>query len=201
MQHAPRRQTAQAPLVSGRAFLGIIRSLKQRGGDTLLQRIVKDAGPEATGVFASPISKLSWQSYGSFVGLLTSADRVLGKGDLMVAHSLGVEAGTQDLGTVLRVYVALASAERLIRSCTSVWASYYRNAGAMHAITWEPEETVLQISDFPDMAPAHCRLMEGWMTSTMSTLGFTVLPGAHERSCPSRGGDVHEFWCQWARSE
>jgi hypothetical protein len=176
-----------------------VRSLKQQGGEALLQRVVKEAGPQTAGVFASRISKLSWQSYGSFVGLLTSADRVLGKGDLTVAHALGVEAGRQDLGTVLRVYVALSSAERLIRSCSSVWASYYRNAGSMHAITWEPEETVLQIAGFPDMAPAHCRLMEGWMTSTMSTLGFAVLPGACERSCPSRGGDVHEFWCQWAR--
>jgi hypothetical protein len=200
MQTAPREIGRPTPVVSGRAFLGIVRSLKQRGGTELLRRVVDEAGGEAARVFAAPISQLSWQPYASFIGLLRSADRVAGRGDLSMGHALGVEAGAQDLSTILRVYVALSSAERLIRSCSSVWASYYRNAGSMRAVRWEPDDTVLRISDFPEMAPIHCRLMEGWMTSTMSTLGFAVLPGARERSCASRGGEFHEFWCQWTRA-
>jgi hypothetical protein len=188
-----------APLVSGRAFLGLVGSIKQRSGEEVLRRIVGDAGAETAAVFAQPISKLSWQSYASFVGFLKAADRILGKGDLATARTLGAEAGKRDLGTILRVYVALASAERLIRSCGSVWASYYRNAGRMEAVRWEPEDTVLRIYDFPTMAPVHCRLMEGWMISTMETLGFTVSAGARERACTSRGADVHEFSCRWLR--
>ncbi len=186
-----------APTVSGRAFLGIVRSIKRRGGDELLERIVREAGDETGAVFVRPISKLSWQSYSSFVAFLKASARVLAKGDPSVARELGAEAGKQDLGTVLRVYVALASAERLIRSCSSVWASYYRDAGRMEAIRWKPEDTVLRIYDFPAMAPVHCRLMEGWMASTMETLGFTVSSDARERLCTSRGGEFHEFQCRW----
>jgi hypothetical protein len=188
-----------APSVSGRAFLGLIRSIKQRGTGDLLDAIVRDAGEETAAIFANPIPKLSWQSYSSFVAFLKAADRVLGSGDLMMARALGAEAGKRDLGTVLRVYVALSSAERLIRSCGSVWASYYRNAGRMEAVHWDPENTVLRIYDFSGMAPVHCRLMEGWMISTMETLGFSVSPGARERSCTTRGGEFHEFECQWER--
>jgi hypothetical protein len=187
------------PTVSGRAFLGLISSIKQHGSGDLLDVIVRDAGDETAAVFAQPIPKLSWQSYASFVAFLKAADRILGKGDLAMARTLGAEAGKRDLGTVLRVYVALSSAERLIRSCSSVWAGYYRNAGRMEAIRWEPEDTVLRIYDFPAMAPVHCRLMEGWMISTMETLGFSVSDGARERSCPTRGGEFHEFSCKWRR--
>jgi hypothetical protein len=189
-----------APTVGGRAFLGLVKSIKRRGGDDLLTRVVHDAGPEVGAILARPIPKLSWQTYSSFVSFLEAADRTLGSADSSFARVLGVEAGKMDLGTVLKVYVALSSAERLIRSCSSVWASYYRNAGRMDAVSWDPDDTVLRIYDFDAMAPVHCRLMEGWMTSAMETLGFRVRDDAHERTCTSRGGTVHEFWCRWRRS-
>ena len=188
-----------APTVSGRAFLGLVKSIKRRGGDDLLKRVVDGAAPEARAVLARPIPKLTWQPYGAFISFLEAAERTVGGSDRSFARVLGAEAGKMDLGTVLKVYVALSSAERLIRSCSTVWASYYRGAGRMEAVSWDPDETVLRIYDFDAMAPVHCRLMEGWMTSAMETLGFTVRDDAHERTCPSRGGAVHEFWCCWRR--
>jgi hypothetical protein len=80
-----------------------------------------------------------------------------------------------------------------------VWPSYYRNAGRMEAITWSPDDTTLRIFDFPLMHPAHCRLMEGWMISTMKQIGVRVNDGAAETECPSRGGRWHEFRCTWRR--
>ena len=82
-----------APTVSGRAFLGLFKSIKRRGGDDLLKRVVNGAGPEARAVLARPIPKLSWQPYGAFVSFLEAADRTVGSGDRSFAKVLGAEAG------------------------------------------------------------------------------------------------------------
>jgi hypothetical protein len=74
---------------------------------------------------------------------------------------------------------------------------YTEEAGIMEAVDVRPDSTLLRISDFPDMHPAHCRMMEGWMIAAMDVVGARVLPGACERECTSRGGSCHEFWCQW----
>ena len=184
---------------SGRAFLGLIRHVREKGPEALAR--VLEAAPEPTRVvFARPIRVMDWHPYEAFIGFLRAADRVHGKGDLAVCRELGAAAGKRDLGTILRVFAALSSAERLIRSCGKVWGDYYRNAGRMEAVSWDPDDTRVCIYDFPQMDPGHCRLMEGWMIATMETIGFDVSRDARERGCTSRGAPHHEFACKWTRS-
>jgi len=188
-----------APEVSGRAFLGLISHVRAGWGASSLAEIVASAGEPARRAFAARIRVLDWLPYDAYTGFLRSLERHLADGDHLFLRGVGAAAGQRDLGTILRVYVALASPERLIRSCTKVWASYYRNAGSMDAVSWTPAQTVLRIVDFPAMDRTHCRLMEGWMISTMEHLGLHVAPGARETECTTRGGRYHEFRCTWSR--
>jgi hypothetical protein len=185
------------PEVSGRAFLGIIRSVKQRHGQAGLTRTLAKTTAETQASFAKRLLHANWYPYSSFIDFLQCLEREFSHGDPLFGRKLGEASGQQDLSTVLRVYVALASSERLIRSCSKVWASYYRNAGSMDALSWAPENTTLVIRDFPTMAPIHCRLMEGWMIGTMAVLGLQVSDDGHESKCTSRGDAVHEFTCSW----
>ena len=164
--------------IRGMAFLGAIRHIKRSHGSEMLTRVIRDAGPDAQEAFSRPISGLALHPYAAFVGLLLSVDRNLGKGDL-------------------KVYAVRPSAENMIRACTPIWGMYIDDAGVMEAVDVRPENTVLRIEGFPDMHPAHCRLMEGWMIAAMDVVGVSVLPGARERECTSTGGNWHEFWCQW----
>ncbi len=188
--------TAEA---SGKAFLGIIRHVKDTHGLDFLGSLVHGSGEPTKRAFARPIRATDWHPYEAYAGFLRALERGMGKGDGKLAHQLGEIAGKRDLGTVFRVYVALASAERLIRACSKVWPSYYRNAGTMEAISWEPSDPRLRISGFADMEPFHCRLMEGWMIATMNTIGFRVSDDARESRCASHGAPYHEFSCSWTK--
>lgn len=187
------------PEVSGRAFLGLLLHVRQKHGEPTLARIVDKAGPETRRVFESRISKLYWYPYPAFTAFLDAAERTLPPSPRSAAFDLGREAGRRDIGTVLKVYLTLASPERLIRACRLVWPSYYKNAGRMEAIEWQPGNTVLRIFDFPDMHRLHCKLMEGWMISTMESLGLRVGPDARQTRIAGQGAPYHEFWCTWSR--
>jgi hypothetical protein len=186
--------------VSGRAFLGLTRYVKDTRGDEFLRGIVTEAGPATVRVFATKIGVHDWYEYPAYTAFLRAIDRQMGNGDRKFCREIGAIAGKRDLGTIFRVFTALASAERLIRSCSRVWPSYYRSAGRMEAVAWAADETILRIHDFPEMHGTHCRLMEGWMISTMATIGFRVNEDARESRCPSRGDPYHEFTCTWTRA-
>jgi hypothetical protein len=189
------------PEVSGRAFLGLIRNIKDRHGPDALRKAVDASGPSTQAIFAEPIRILKWYPYEGYVGFLRTLQRDLGGGDRNYCRKLGAVAGERDLGTIFKIYRAIASAERLIRACNKIWPSYYRDAGKMDAISWEPENTVLRITDFKQMDPTHCRLMEGWMIATMAQIGLKVNDEAGETVCMSRGGQYHEFVCKWRRAK
>lgn len=191
-----------APLadVSGKAFLGLIRHVKDTRGGDFLGALVAGAPPATREVFRAPIRASDWHTYAAYTGFLGELVRVMGRGLPSFAKELGAVAGKRDLGSIFRVYTVLASAERLIRACNKVWPSYYRNAGEMTAIAWQPSDTRLRITGFPTMDPVHCRLMEGWMISAMATIGFQVSSDARETACTSRGADHHEFACSWTKA-
>lgn len=186
------------PEVSGRAFLGIINWAREKQGPKALPDLLP-ATPAATqAVFKTRIQHSTWYPYEGYVGLLQSLETRYGRGDPSFCRNLGASSGVRDINTVFKIYLAIASTEWLIRGCSKVWPSYYRNAGTMDAIKWSPDDTLLRISGFNAMAPQHCRLMEGWMIATMNTLGVDVI-NPRESMCTSRGGSAHEFACRWKK--
>jgi len=186
--------------VNGRAFLGLLKYIKSTRGPDTLAAVIAAGNAESRAAFAQPIRMMGWYPYAAFVGFLHGLERALGRtGQHSLCRELGEVAGTRDLGTVFRVYRTLASPERLIRACDKVWSSYYRQAGRMEAITWDPQDTTLRVYDFVDMDPAHCRLMEGWMIATMRSIGCYVNNDAFERKCMSTGDPYHEFFCTWEK--
>ena len=185
--------------VSGKAFLGLIRYLQETGGPTGVKDIVAKGSDLVQRTFAERIRVTRWYPYPAYTEFLRILAGELGNGDVGFMRRLGASAGRRDLGTILRVYVAMASPERMIRSCSKVWSSYYRDAGEMEATAWGAVDTRVCISGFPAMISEHCRLMEGWMIAAMDTIGCVVNEDAHETVCTNRGGDHHEFWCTWRR--
>ena len=183
--------------IRGMAFLGAARHVKHLHGLEMLARVVRDAGPEAGAAFSAPINGLALYPYAALAGLLRSVDKHLGKGDLEYCKVIGDLSARHDLETIFKVYAVRPSAESMIQACTPIWGMYTEGAGTMEAVEFAPDNTILRITGFPEMDPAHCRLMEGWMIAAMDVVGAEVLPGACERECNSRGGSCHEFWCRW----
>jgi hypothetical protein len=185
------------PLVSGRALLGLLAFAKERGGKPAIAEVIATLPPSSAAVLAERTQALKYYPYRVYIDLLHALKRRYGKPNEAFYRRVGASAGERDLGTMFKVYVALASPERLIRSCGRVWSSYYRNAGAMTAVAWDENDTRLRIDGFPAMDRAHCELMEGWMLATMKQIGVIVGPNARETTCAGRGGPHHEFVCTW----
>lgn len=184
--------------MNGRAYLGVIRFLDERGARSRLPELLAESSPHLQGVFSSRLSKLAWYPYTTFAELLERLEEGLESTDGGVARELGTSAGKVDLGSMFRVYRAIASSERLIRGCSKVWPRYYAGAGTMAAESWEPEDTRVRIYDFPEMHVLHCKLMEGWMVSTMRVLGF-MCTDARQTAFMGKGDAYHEFACRWSR--
>jgi len=183
--------------VVGAAFLGLTKHVKEQKGVNFLNAVVEDAGDTTKAIFAKRIIMLDWYPYSSYAGFLRALDRKLGKGDLTYCHELGMIAAQRDAQTIYSLYKEKAKPEQLIRDCSFIWQNYYRNAGRMEAVSWEPDNSVVRIYDFPDMDPAHCLLMVGWMRGMMHGVGAQVTPESREIMCMSHGAPYHEFKCNW----
>jgi hypothetical protein len=184
--------------VSGRAFLGLISLIKEQEGPQAIEKIIAQSGKLLSSIFSERIRVLSWHPYEPYVEFLCILDRTLGKGDYAFCRQLGKLAGKHDLVSIFKVFTTLASPERFVRNAKKFWDSYFRDAGRLEGISWEPDNTVFRVYDFPRMHPAHCALDEGWFIGSFSAMGFEVHGEKLEVECTHRGGPYHEFLITWS---
>lgn len=184
--------------VCGRAFLGIISMIKEQDGPEAVEKVIGKSSQALGRIFAERIRVLTWHPYSSYVEFLCNVDSVLGKGDYAYCKALGMLAGRHDLSSIFKVFTTLASPERFVRNAKKFWDSYFRGAGRLEGISWEPDSTVFRVYDFPQMHPAHCVLDEGWFIGSFTAMGFEVQGDKLEVECPQRGGQYHEFLIKWS---
>jgi len=179
--------------VNGREFLGLIKHIKENGGPEFLQEVLEEAGEVTKRIFSKRVLALGWYPYQGYVDLIKAIDRKMGTGDLAYCWKLGEIAANLDLGSFLNVYKISGGPEELIRAGSLVWPGYYRNAGQMQVVSSQPENTIIRIGDFPEMDPAHCKLMEGWITTAVIIMGAKLISEVKESKCMSKGDPYHEF--------
>jgi hypothetical protein len=177
---------------SGKAFLGIIAYLKAKYGTKAFDEIVTRSGELTKKVLSERIELLGWYPYEAFARFLETIQANHGNGDANFCRILGTLAGEKDLEATFAVYKSKKSPERFVRSCGFIWTSYYRNAGEMVAVSYSPQETVIRINNFKQMNINHCRLMEGWISTTLTAMGYKT-NRYQETQCMCLGGPYHEF--------
>jgi len=185
--------------VTGAAFLGFIKHVRDSKSPDFLNLVIQDSGAVTGAVLTQRVITVGWYPYQAYTDFIKSLDRNMGRGDLEFCRQLGEIAAKRDLETIYDMYMEERNPERLIRDCGLIWKSYYRDAGRMETIAWEPDDTVLRIIDFPEMDRAHCRLMEGWMTEAIRGMGVKIVNEMREHVCMSRGAPYHEFKITWTK--
>lgn len=87
--------------------------------------------------------------------------------------------------------------EDLLRAGDIMWSSYHLNSGHIKFDDVSQDRLVIGIYDFPQMDPAHCRLMRSYFNQAMIEAGVVWTEELRETLCMSKGGPYHEFVGRW----
>jgi hypothetical protein len=184
--------------VKGTAFLGTLKFLKtQPRGEALLEKILGQLPPEHLKIFKRKIIAIGNYPYPLFIDIIRQADRLLGKGDFAVCKKMGVFSAKRDYESIYNLYKQSPRPEDLFRDANVIWRSYYENAGEMKAQDISQDHLEIRIVNFPNMDPAHCKLMEGWMAQALIESGGRWVEELREDRCNSRGDEFHSFVGKW----
>jgi hypothetical protein len=180
--------------VKGFALRGLLRSIKDNGW--AIPAVIA-AVPEAQrATFAKAIVVSAWYPYGAFVALTHALERLHGEGpDFALSRRIGRESAARDLGTTFRIISAMASVDFLLKRGQVFWEKYCDRGrmvlAAPHALSF-----VARMEDFPEVDPAHCRLIEGWLEGLGEALGAVDM-ACRQTRCVNRGDPVCEYLGEW----
>jgi hypothetical protein len=157
-----------------------------------------EAFDEPTAALArGPCLKGSWYPFACFVDLNVKADRILGKGDLALARTMGRDAAIVNLPTLYRLFYKVGSPEYIFSKVASMWRQHHDTGWA--EIVWGgPTSAEWRTHDFAAPHPALCRSLEGFVTGSLETMGMKDVE-VREEACVLKGAEFCALRGTWRR--
>jgi hypothetical protein len=156
--------------IKGMALLGLIRRVKEAGGEERLAQLIGELPPSAQGTFGQPIVAGAWYPYEAFARLLAAVARRLGAGRPEYLEDLGRAAAVLDTGTIFKVVAALFSVRRALHRSEMLW-SRYCDGGKFLMVNIGETSAEGRIEGFPEISIEHERLVAGWMAGIGTVVG------------------------------
>lgn len=194
----PSQTAGKPPMVMGASLLGFFKFLKdQPDGGGKLERVLAVLPAASAAECRKKVIAIAEYPYPVFADFLRACDKALGAGDLTYCRRLGAYAGARDVQVLIKMAKNQPTPADVIALSGMFWKNYHLHSGEFRFEDVTPDHTVFRITGFPQMHPAHCRLLEGYFTQALQELKRQVVEPFHETRCMSQGAPDHEFVGKW----
>ncbi|MCP4899554.1 MAG: hypothetical protein GY906_21520 [bacterium] len=183
--------------VKGTAFCSRIAYVERHHGGKALEQVfdqMKDQGCAAS--LKKRALPSGWYSFENYVDLLETIDRVCGKGDGSLFRGMASQVAQDDLSTIYRAFIRVASPAFVLKKASHIWRQYY-DSGDLQVLKDQPGEVLLEVCDMPNPQTAHCESISGWVEQCVRMTGAANAKVSHD-SCRVRGDDRCIFNVRWS---
>jgi hypothetical protein len=181
--------------VKGSALSSRILWVELNHGSAGMERLVRQCSPELRAAIEAGVRKAQWYLLDQFVELITTIDRLFGKGDLGLVRELARHGADANLTTIYRLFYKAGTTHWILGRAVRLWCAHY-DSGFLHVMTRGPKSALLEIRGFDTPHPVHCMSVLGWAERSIELSGGREVQVAETR-CRTRGDDRCQLEATW----
>lgn len=144
---------------------GILRArtlfIRSQGRDAW-PKVVEQLTPPTREEAEAGFIETRWYPYDMLIDLSTTADRVLGEGDLALCHQMGRHSCELTLTTMHRLLLKFGNLGHLVDRAATAWRTQF-DAGEIIVHEKQRELYVFEVRGIAKPHRAHCIAITGWM--------------------------------------
>ena len=187
--------------ISGRALLGGIKYSKVLAGADGPGAIIANLSEEDRRIFGRTIRSSGWYPYSAYVGLLETIKVWPDQGhDSDPLLDFGSWALNRDAGSVLKILSVFSSVEGLVHRGFGSWGGFlwrrHCDTGEVFLVDSGPKTGTMGLRGFPDISPAHCWMISGYLEAMGRAIGASSLRMKKTR-CVHRGDPCCAYRGEW----
>ena len=176
--------------VKGSALSSRVLWVQLNHGAAGMDRLLPQCSVELRANIERGISKATWYPFEQFIELITTIDRLFGKGDLSLVRELARHGADANLTTIYRLFYKVGTTHWILGRAVRLWSAHY-DSGTLEVLTRGPKTAVLKIRAFATPHKVHCMSVMGWAERSIELSGGKTVK-SEEPKCRTRGDD----WCQ-----
>lgn len=181
--------------VKGSSLSSRVLWVQLNHGEAGTQRLLAQCSPALRDAIAGGIHKARWYPFDQFIELITTIDRLFGKGDLALVEELARHGADANLTTIYRLFYKVGTTHWILGRAVRLWSAHY-DSGYLEVMTRGPKTAVLRIRGFETPHAVHCRSVMGWAGRSIELSG-----GKHVRStevaCRLQGSEFCQIESTW----
>lgn len=181
--------------IRGTALRGTLRFVNRADYPGGAPALLRQLSPPLQQVFYQRISSSGWYPYEAYHELLMAVDQLIGQGDLSLMRHLGHFNASQDAESILEVVTSLGGLEAVVPRGGFFWRRLC-DTGDIAVASPAERRVRIAITGFPDISPAHCRLIPGWLEALGWAMGEPTT-SVQTSACVHHGDPVCEFVGRW----
>ena len=192
----PRSARARAQASTIRAREGFVL---ERGGPGAAKRFAEAASPRLRAMLAATDPPDGWIDFELFVEANVIADRVLGRGDLLLAREIGRWAAAHNAGVWRSLFERGVAVPTFVGIAAGLWHKHY-DSGSLHNEVLGADTVRMEIRGFATPHRTHCLSVAGWVEGVFDFDPRTVVR-VSEGPCRSLGDATCAMTLTWAAKD
>lgn len=170
--------------------------LHERGGADDVERVLAELTPEDREIAVHASQAGEWLDCDRWWRLLTTADRVLGCGDLQLVREIGAFDAKRNLSGVYRVFLSFLTPDFIMSRASLIWKQYY-DTGRIEVVRIGKQDAEFRLLEFPGLPLRHEAELIGWMEEAIRMTGRPRTRLEHPGPCLARGDAYCQFLVRW----
>ena len=181
--------------VKGSALSSRVLWVQLNHGSGGLARLLPQCSVELRATIEAGIHKARWYPFEQFIELITTIDRLFGKGDLSLVNELARHGADANLTTIYRLFYKVGTTHWILGRAVRLWSAHY-DSGYLEVMTRGPKTAVLRIRAFETPHPVHCMSVMGWAQRSIELSGGKHVEST-ETKCRIKGDEFCQLESTW----
>jgi hypothetical protein len=181
--------------VKGSALSSRVLWVQLNHGEAGLNRLLPQCSAELRSTIESGIHKATWYPFAQFIELISTIDRLFGKGDLSLVDELARYGADANLTTIYRLFYKVGTAHWILGRAVRLWSAHY-DSGYLEVLTRGPKTAVLRIRGFDTPHRVHCMSVMGWARRSIELSGGNQVV-SNETKCRLAGDEFCQLDTTW----
>jgi hypothetical protein len=152
-------------------FTSAVRALRELHPQEF-DALVAALPPETAALVRTPPLPMAWIPARHFVALIETAARVVWGGDPDPATEIARRALANDLGTLYRIFIRLASPNFVLERAGKIYATFTRNNGALRVIRSGKGWAEMTFEGIAERSPVTWAYNRGALLGTIDATGL-----------------------------
>lgn len=181
--------------IRGLTFAGCVEYVRNNFGEEGLKKVLDNLSEEERKVAGAKFHAMEWYSLNIFVNFLSTAEKVMGKGDNNICYAAGKLSAAEAFGGIYKLFLEFGGPSIFLKKAALAWRTL-NDSGYLDIIVTKEHYAKGRVKEYANPHKNYCYFLAGYFEKVLELSGGRNVK-ITETKCTCQGDEYCEYEGVW----